>query len=96
MLSTLDALYVFARAGPHSHDVRPADFDEQTDVHLLDAHLGELAVIIGLAPFWQADLRRPWLPQIPATDDSQDFGYCISVAGCTVNLAREAWRFCAA
>jgi hypothetical protein len=92
LFSTLDSLYAFAREGlPGSQD-QSSTFDERAELTLSDVLLGELALIVCLAPFWQADLRRPWLPEITATDASQDFGFGISVASCTVNMARRIGR----
>ena len=56
--------------------------------NLGSGHRAELAIIVALAPFWQADLRHSWLPTITKFDASVDFGSGVSAADCTPALAR--------
>ena len=49
----------------------------------------ELQLSIALSPFWSADLSRPYLPMISATDASSEFGFGVSVADADEKLVRE-------
>ena len=81
IFSVLNALYVFAR-------LEPADVALDLD----PVHLGELSLIVLLAPFWQSDLRKPWLPLITGTDASVDFGFGVCAAPCSAAQARKIGR----
>ena len=50
--------------------------------------LSELMLNISLCALWEADLRRPWLEKILATDASPVFGFGVTVAKCTRGTAR--------
>jgi hypothetical protein len=54
--------------------------------------LAELALIISLAPYFEADLRRPWSSFLAATDASVEFGFGASIAKCTTDVARQVGR----
>ena len=43
-------------------------------------------------PFLRADLARPWLPELLATDASQDYGFGLSTCHCTPDFARSVAR----
>ena len=49
-------------------------------------------MILGLAPYFEADLRREWAPMLTATDASSEFGFGASVAPCTQDVARQVGR----
>ena len=49
-------------------------------------------LLIVLAPYLEADLRRKWAPMITATDASVVFGFGASVATCSEDVAREVGR----
>ena len=53
----------------------------------------ELELSVALAPFWSADLSRPYLPFLSATDASSSYGFCVSVAGASPSLIRQVSRY---
>ena len=80
LFSILDTLYASSRQ------------EGQLTIRALeDVHLAELSLVM-LAPFWQADLRRPWLRLITATDASVSYGFGLCVAPCTASKARALGR----
>ena len=81
LFACLDAVYDFARSD-----------NPQLASEMPDSVLGELLLTIALAPFWQADLTRQWLPQIVASDASVEFGFGVCYADCTVDVARSVGR----
>ena len=81
LFSVLDTVYEFERrAGP------------RTRQELSDCHLSELLVVLALAPLWEADLTRPWLPQLVASDASTSFGFGACAAPCPPDVARRIGR----
>jgi hypothetical protein len=52
----------------------------------------ELLLVLALAPLWEADLTRPWLDEVEATDASTSFGFGICTARCTADFARRLGR----
>ena len=81
LFASLDSSYGFTRLVPE-HEQRVLG----TDV------LAELALIIYLAPYFEADLRRPWSSFLAATDASVEFGFGASIAKCTIHVARQVGR----
>jgi len=79
LLSALRDVYVFSRLEPQH-----APRDVPLEV------VAELALNIALFPFWEVDRRREWLPALLATDASPSFGFGVSIAGCSVDLSRQA------
>ena len=79
--SILDSSYAFTRLTPEL-EVRP----------LGHAEIKELTLILGLAPYFEADLRRVWAPMLTATDASSEFGFGACVAPCTQDVARQVGR----
>ena len=72
LFSCLDAVYPFTSLQP------------DTDVHPIGQKIRcELMLLIVLAPYLEADLRRKWAPLITATDASVVFGFGASVATCS-------------
>ncbi len=53
------------------------------------AVLQELCLNVSLLALWTADLTRPWLPCLPATDASGSFGFGVCLAACPASVARE-------
>jgi hypothetical protein len=53
----------------------------------------ELQVSLALAPFWSADLGRPYLPLVSATDASTTYGFGVCVADVDVNTVRNIAGF---
>ena len=43
----------------------------------------ELMLHAALCPFLEADLSRPWLKRVVATDASPAYGFGVSVANCS-------------
>jgi hypothetical protein len=52
--------------------------------------LSELLVNMTLAPYWVVDLRKPWLPFLPATDASTSYSFGLAVAHCDPDMTRLA------
>jgi len=81
LFSVLDTVYEFERrAGPRTRQA------------LSDCHLSELLVVLALAPLWEADLTRTWLPQLVASDASTSFGFGACAAPCSPDVARRIGR----
>ena len=77
----LEAVYPFTRLQP------------DLDLHPIGQKIRcELMLLIVLAPYLEADLRRKWAPMITATDASVVFGFGASVATCSEDVAREVGR----
>ena len=57
-----------------------------------DCMRAELLLVLTLAPAWEADLRRPWLPEVLATDASTSFGFGVCTASTTVDMVRDLGR----
>ncbi len=51
--------------------------------------LQELCLNVGLMALWSADLSRPWLPCMAATDASGSFGFGVCLASCSPGLSRD-------
>ena len=64
LFACLHSIYAFVRADKPK-TLRPLDTE----------HLAEVLLVLSLAPLWEADLTRSWLPGIAASDASQDFGF---------------------
>ena len=77
LLSCLDKTHAFNRESPLS-SLQQVPSDVQS----------ELMLNAALSPYWEADLRRPWLEQIVTTDASPSYGFGVSVAKCTRATAR--------
>ena len=76
-LAVYDTIYDFEQLpNPDASQVMPP------------AARGELQASIALAPFWSADLSRPFLPFISATDASTTFGFGVCVADATEDVVR--------
>jgi hypothetical protein len=78
LFSCFDTVYSFVRLQP-----------ESIDQPLHDGVLSELALCCSLFGLWAADLTRPWLPLMVATDASGSHGFGMSVAGCSPELCRD-------
>mmetsp|Transcript_39239 Transcript_39239/g.104782 ORF Transcript_39239/g.104782 Transcript_39239/m.104782 type:complete len:816 (+) Transcript_39239:142-2589(+) len=57
-----------------------------------DKVLEEILLGVLLAPFWLADLTRPWCPLVAAADASTQFGFGASVLAVHPNEARRVAR----
>jgi len=57
--------------------------------------LQELLLFIFLAPCLEADLARPWLGEVLATDASSEFGFGLSAMRCSPHMARSIGRLAA-
>ena len=84
MFAALDTVYAFARQVPAG----------QAQTLPESAH-AELLLTLSLAPFWEADLTRPWLPLITATDAAPEFGFGVCYAPCSEDKARSLGRLAA-
>lgn len=81
MFAILDHSYAFARLPkPNTPQHLPAHVRE------------ELLLVLAMAPAWEADLTRPWLERIIATDASTSYGFGISSCKCSVDMARRLGR----
>ena len=78
LFSCLDAVYAFTR---RTHPNTPQK--------LSDEHRAELLLVILLAPLWEADLTRDWLPGIVASDAAPEFGFGVCFAPTSQAYARE-------
>jgi hypothetical protein len=81
LFSALDSVYTFAR-----------EPSPKTARRIPDTARAELMLVLCLAPFWEADLSRPWLPLITATDAAPEYGFGVCVSGCSVDEARRLGR----
>ena len=81
MFSILDTLYAFQRRTP-----------EHITQRLEASHLREALISLLLAPLWEADLTRPWLAKLLATDASTSFGFGASALPCSPATARDVGR----
>ena len=80
LFSCLDAAYPFTGLQP------------DTVLHPIGRKIRcELMLLVVLAPYLEADLRGRWAPMITATDASVVFGFGVSVATCTEEVARHVW-----
>lgn len=84
LLSVLSAVYTYS-ADDGSSDRRRLDDDA----------LSEIAVASALFPLWGADLRRPWLDVIPASDASPAFGFGMAWAKSSPQEVRRIAARCA-
>jgi hypothetical protein len=67
--------------------------DDSTPSHLPGCAACELLTFLLLAPLLEADLRRPWLGTLVATDASSVFGFGVAVADVSPDAARRVGRF---
>ena len=84
LFSCLHEFYAFVRRD-RERDVVPVPSRVQS----------ELALNVALLGLWSADLSREWLPRLPATDASGSYGFGVSLARCTPELAQQAARHAA-
>ena len=77
-LSVHNSVYDFERL-PHPDQDRPMPDDVRN----------ELLVSLALAPFWSANLDRPFRPLISATDASTRFGFWVCVADASMDVVRR-------
>ena len=81
LFSILHCTYAFARRS------------RQNVVQQLPASVvKELLLVVALAPTWEADLIRPWLGELQATDASTSFGFGVSTCKCSPHFARKLGR----
>jgi hypothetical protein len=69
LFAALDEAYAFASRTPGN-----------VSQPLESSLLAELALVVCLAPAWEADLTREWLPEVIASDASTSFGFGVCVA----------------
>ena len=81
LFAVLDTVYEFQRRLP-THEVQQLDA----------CHLRELLVVMLLAPLWEADLTRPWLSELLASDASTSFGFGASALRCSSEVTRSVGR----
>ena len=81
LFSILDETYTFARRSrPKTMQALPIQCVQ------------ELKLVAALALCWEADLTRPWLEELTATDASVDFGFGVCACPCTADEARRVGR----
>ena len=81
LFSALDAVYPFTRLEPDT-ELRPISL----------AVRQELLLMLVLAPYLEADLKRKWACMVTATDASVVYGFGASVASCSEDVARQTGR----
>ena len=81
IFSAFDNVYPFVRREPGDRVV-----------HVLLAGVGEFLLFLALLPLAGAALDRPWAPLAVATDAAPNFGFGVSVAGITSELAASLGR----
>ena len=82
--SIFDHVYEFARRIPGN-----------VPVQLPAVVMQELLQFLFLLPLLEADLARPWLPQILASDASPVYGFGVSAHRCSSDFARSIGRLAA-
>ena len=80
-MSSLDATYAYNRSDP-----------QDVQAQLPDQVLGELMHNFSLAPFWDANLCRPWHRTVVATDASPSFGFGVAAARAPVGVVKTIGR----
>ena len=78
LFSCFNMVYDLVRRQPDSED-QP----------LTDGIMSELALCSSLFPLWSADLSRPWLSVLTATDASGNYGFGMCMSKCTPGLSRQ-------